>query len=129
MAVVALAAQRSGGSSTMGDLIGTVAAGVGNGIGWMAEHWVLFGMFALFWIAFVAALIQGSGGLDQAWTTIRGWPLIVQVGAWLLFLPVMVGLWVWETTWPLVGRLVLIAGIAGWNLLVLMPSAGRVAQP
>jgi len=38
-------------------------------------------------------------------------------------------LWVWDTTWPLVGRLVLIAGIAGWNLLVLMPSAGRVAQP
>ena len=113
----------------MGDVIGTVASGVGNGVGWMAEHWVLFGVFALLWIAFVAALIQGSGGLDQAWTTIRSWPLVVQVGAWLLFLPVMAGLWVWDTTWPLVGRLVLIAGIAGWDLLVLMPSAGRVAQP
>jgi hypothetical protein len=38
-----------------------------------------------------------------------------------LFLPVMAGLWVWETTWPLVLRVMIIVGLAGWNLLVLLP--------
>lgn len=31
------------------------------------------------------------------------------------------GLWIWETTWPLIVRVVLTAGIAGWNLLVFLP--------
>ena len=46
-------------------------------------------------------------------------------------MPVMVGLWVWGTDWPVVLRLVLIAAVAGWNLLVFVPRAeGRLeAQP
>jgi hypothetical protein len=47
----------------------------------------------------------------------------VQIVVWVLFLPVMVGLWVWETTWPLVLRLILVAGIAGWNLFMFLPKA------
>jgi hypothetical protein len=30
-------------------------------------------------------------------------------------------LWIWRTGWPRVARLTLVAGLAGWNLLVLMP--------
>jgi Trk-type K+ transport system membrane component len=82
-----------------------------------------FVIFALLWIAFAYALIQGQGSLDDAWRWVRGLPLLVQGVAWLLFLPVLIGLWIWETTWPLVLRLVLIVGIAGWNLLVFLPRA------
>jgi hypothetical protein len=32
-------------------------------------------------------------------------------------------MWIWETTWPVVLRLLLVAGVAGWNLLVLLPRA------
>ena len=110
-------------------IIETVASGLGNSIGWMAEHGVLFGVFAVLWVAFGAALIWSQGSLDQAWETVRGLPLIVQIGAWLLFLPVMAGLWIWETTWPLIVRVVLIAGIAGWNLLVFLPRALQAARP
>ena len=110
-------------------IIETVASGLGNSIGWMAEHGVLFGVFAVLWVAFGAALIWSQGSLDQAWETVRGLPLIVQVGAWLLFLPVMAGLWIWETTWPLIVRVVLIVGIAGWNLLVFLPRALQAARP
>lgn len=113
----------------MEKLIETLASGLGNSVGWLAEHGILFGIFALLWLAFGAALILSQGSLDQAWQTIRSLPLIVQIGVWLLLLPVMAGLWVWETTWPLIVRLVLVIGIAGWNLLVFLPRALQAARP
>jgi hypothetical protein len=113
----------------MDQLIETLASGLGNGVGWLAEHGVLFGIFALIWVAFGAGLVLSQGSLDQAWQTIRGLPLIVQAAAWLLFLPVMVGLWIWETTWPLIVRLVLVVGIASWNLLVFLPRAAQAVRP
>ena len=112
----------------MDQIISALATGFGNSIGWMAEHGVLFAIFALIWVAFGAGLIFSQGSVDQAWQAIGALPLIVQVVVWVLFLPVMAGLWVWETTWPLIVRLVLVAGIGGWNLLVFLPKALQ-AQP
>ena len=115
--------------SLMDQVIETVASGTGNGIGWLAENGVLFVVFALIWIAIGASLIWSQGSIDQAWQTIRGLPLVVQAVVWLLFLPVMIGLWVWETAWPLVVRLILLVGIAGWNLLVFLPRALQAGRP
>jgi hypothetical protein len=102
-------------------VIETLATGVGNGVGWMAESGVLFVVFAIIWVGFGAALIFSQGSLDQAWATIRSLPLLVQVFAWLLFLPAMIGLWVWETSWPMLLRLALVVGLAGWTLLIFLP--------
>ncbi|HLO35150.1 MAG TPA: hypothetical protein VK194_03675 [Candidatus Deferrimicrobium sp.] len=106
-----------------------LAGGLANGVTWLVEKGVLFAVFALLWLAVGVALIGSQGSLDQAWQAIGGLPLIVQLVAWLLFLPVMAGLWVWETTWPLVVRLVLVVGIAGWNLLVFLPRSQPVPRP
>ena len=103
--------------------------GIGNSVGWLAEHGVLFAIFALIWVAFGVALIWSQGSLDQVWQTIKSWPLIAQVAVWLLFLPVMVGLWMWETTWPFVVRIILVLGVAGWNLLVFLPKAAQAIKP
>jgi hypothetical protein len=116
-----------GRKSVMEGVIETAATDLGNTIGWMAEHGVLFGLFAVLWVAFGAALVISQGSLDQAWQMIRGWPLIAQAVVWLLFLPVMFGLWAWETTWPLVVRLVVVIGVAGWNLLVFLPRSAQAA--
>jgi hypothetical protein len=113
----------------MGNVIDTLASGMGNSVGWLAENGVLFGLFAIVWIAFAVGLIWSQGSLDQAWTFIRGLPLIIQIVVWVLFLPVMIGLWVWETSWPLVVRLVLVLGVAGWNLLMFLPKALQAARP
>jgi hypothetical protein len=113
----------------MEGVIEALASGLGNTVAWMAEHGVLFGVFAVLWIAIGVGIVWSQGSIDQAWATIRDLPLIVQAIAWLLFLPVMVGLWVWETTWPLVVRVVLLIGLAGWNLLVLLPRAASTAAP
>ena len=110
-------------------MIETVASGMGNTVAFLAETGVLFAIFALAWFAFGAAVIWSQGSLDAAWHWVRGLPLIVQGIVWLLFLPVMFGLWVWETTWPLILRLVLIVGVAGWNLIVSLPRALQAVRP
>jgi hypothetical protein len=113
----------------MEQVIETLASGMGNGVAWMAESGVLFAVFAFIWVAFAAGLIWSQGSIDQAWQTIRGLPLVIQAVVWLLFLPVMIGLWIWETTWPLVVRVILVIGIAGWNLMVFLPRALQAAKP
>ena len=80
-----------------------------------------FVIFGLLWVAFAYAVVTRQPNVEETWQAIRALPLIVQLVAWLLFLPVMAGLWVWETTWPLVMRIVVVAGLAGWNLLVFLP--------
>ena len=90
---------------------------------------ILFAIFAVIWVAFGAGLIWSQGSLDQAWQAIRDLPLIVQIVVWVLFLPVMMGLWVWETSWPLLVRLGLVIGVAGWNLLMFLPKALQAARP
>ena len=113
----------------MEQVIETVASGLGNTVAFLAETGVLFAIFAVLWVAFGAALIWSQGSLDAAWQWVRGLPLIVQGVVWLLFLPVMIGLWIWETTWPLILRLVVIVGIAGWNLIVFLPRALQAVRP
>lgn len=110
-------------------IIETVASGLGNSVGFLAETGILFAIFAVLWVAFGAALIWSQGSLDAAWHWVRSLPLIMQGVVWLLFLPVMIGLWVWETSWPLVLRLMVVAGVAGWNLIIFLPRALQAARP
>jgi hypothetical protein len=110
-------------------VVESVASGAGNSVGWLAETGILFLVFAVIWLVFGVALIWSQGSLDAAWQYIRSLPILVQGIVWLLFLPVLLGLWIWETTWPAILRLILVAGIAGWNLLVFLPRWLQVAKP
>lgn len=110
-------------------VIETLATGMGNTIGFAAETGILFVVFAVLWAAFGAGLIWSHGSVDAAWGSIHALPLVVQGIAWIVFLPVMAGMWIWETTWPLFMRLVLIVSLAGWNLLVFLPRALTSARP
>jgi ABC-type amino acid transport system permease subunit len=103
--------------------------GIGSSVSWLAENGVLFAIFAVLWVTFALGLVWSQGTIDQAWQTIRDLPLILQIVIWVLFLPVMIGLWVWETTWPLVVRIVLVFGIAGWNLWMFLPKFLQAAKP
>lgn len=82
---------------------------------------VLFVVFAALWFGFCAALVADPATLDSVWRAIQGLPLVVQALVWLLFLPLTAGLWIWSTEWPLVVRIVLVVGIAGWNLTSFLP--------
>jgi len=102
-------------------MIEALATGLGNSVGWMAETGVLFLIFALIWVAFGAGLVLSQGSVDQAWVAIRALPLPVQAIVWLLFLPVMIALWAWESTWPFIVRISLVIGIGAWNLWMFVP--------
>jgi hypothetical protein len=84
-----------------------------------------FAIFALLWIAFGAALIFNPGGLDAAWTWLRDLPVVLQAVVALLLLPVVAGLWIWETSWPLLLRLALVGGLAALNLYLFFPRSVR----
>jgi hypothetical protein len=82
---------------------------------------LLFLGFAALWLGFFVALVADPAILISLQHAIGGLPLIVQAAAWLLFLPLMGGLWVWTTDWSLVVRVALVVAIAGWNLIVFLP--------
>lgn len=89
---------------------------------------ILFVVFAALWFGFFVALVANPVALDSVWRAIQGLPLVVQALAWLLFLPLTAGLWTWTTDWPLVVRLVLVLGIAGWSLAMFLPRR-EIAAP
>lgn len=105
-----------------------LGTGLGNGIGWLAEHGVLVLVYGFVWAAVGAGLLLSQTTVTEAWTVIGSQNLVVQAMLWLLFLPVMAGLWVWHTDWPVLVRALLVVGLAGWNVLVFMPRpAGQPA--
>jgi hypothetical protein len=102
-------------------IVNVTVVPMANGIAWMASSGVLLVVFALLWSAFAVGIVWSQGSLDAAWTWLRDLPLLVQAVVWLLFLPVTIGLWVWEQGWPILVRLVLIVGLAGWSILMFIP--------
>ena len=75
--------------------------------------------FALLWVGFAIALAVNREWLDLVWNWVRALPLVVQVIVWVLFLPGMVGLWIWESSWPALVRILAFGGIVGWTLLAV----------
>jgi hypothetical protein len=45
---------------------------------------------------------------------------VAQIIVWVLFLPIMVGLWIWESSWPVLVRLLAGAGIVGWTVVAVV---------
>ena len=80
-----------------------------------------FAVLSLLWLAFAAALLFNRDLLDTVWQSFRSWPLLFQIIVGLLVLPVIAGLWIWETSWPLLLRLILVAGLAWVTVYTFFP--------
>jgi hypothetical protein len=76
-------------------------------------------IFAVLWIGFAIALLVNPQWLDSLWTGVRALPTLAEILVWVLFLPIMVGLWVWQSSWPVLVRLLAFAGLAGWTALAV----------
>ena len=76
-----------------------------------------FAVFVFLWIGFAIALMTNPVLLDQLWNWVRALPLLQETVIWVLFLPIMVGLWIWESSWPMIIRWLATAGLVGWTLL------------
>lgn len=87
-----------------------------------------FAVLSLLWLAFAVALIFNRDLLDATWQSFRSWPLILQIIVGLLVLPVVAGLWIWETSWPVLLRLILVAGLAWVTVYTFFPKK-TTSQP
>ncbi len=80
-----------------------------------------FVVLTVLWLAFAAALILNRALLDKTWRIFRSSPLLVQIVIALFILPVIIGLAVWETRWPIWLRLVLVLGLAWVTIYTFFP--------
>ncbi len=76
-------------------------------------------IFLVLWVGFIVALVMNREWLDIIWNWVQGLPLVPKIIIWMIFLPIMVGLWIWESSWPTLGNLFGIAGMVGWTLLAV----------
>lgn len=76
-------------------------------------------IFVVLWVGFVIAMVLNREWLDQVWSWAQALPTVPKIIVWALFLPILVGLWIWESSWPTLGRLVGFAGLIGWTLLAV----------
>jgi len=84
---------------------------------WMVGMWLAF--FALLW----------ADQLDEIWSWIRDLPLIAEIVLWIAFLPWMLGMAVWTSSWATWIRLVLVVLFAvGWTV-VSIPRRRRRVKP
>lgn len=103
-------------------LVNAVVVPIATVIPFLASSGLLLLAFLALWVGFAAAWLRDPARLEAAWNGLRHRSLPIQAVAWLLVLPVLVGLWVWRRPWPAAARALVIAGIAGWNILVFLPS-------
>jgi hypothetical protein len=76
-------------------------------------------IFAMLWAGFAIALVVNHEWLGLVWDWVRTLPSLVEIIVWVLFLPIMAGLWIWESSWPALVSLLAFAGIVVWTLLAL----------
>jgi hypothetical protein len=75
-----------------------------------------FAILSILWLGFGGALLFNQALLDTLWQTFRGLPLAIQLVLGLLLLPLVLGLWIWQSSWPLWIRLILVIGL-GWTTI------------
>ena len=76
-------------------------------------------IFSILWVGFAIALVVNREWLDLLWNWMRALPFLAEIIVWVLFLPITVGLWIWESSWSALVRLLAFTGIVGWTLLAL----------
>lgn len=75
--------------------------------------------FAILWVGFAIALFVNREWLDLLWNWVQALPSVAEIIVWVFFLPIMTGLWIWESSWAALVRLLASAGIVGWTLLAV----------
>ena len=76
-------------------------------------------VFMVLWVGFVIALVVNREWLDMLWNWAQELPAVPKIIVRVTILPIMVGLWIWESSWPALVRLVGFTGIVAWTLLAV----------
>ena len=82
---------------------------------------VAFSILSLLWLGFLIVLFANQQLLVSAWQVFTGWPLIFQIVVWLLALPLVLGLWIWQMAWAMWLRVILVLGLALVSVYLFFP--------
>jgi len=82
---------------------------------------VAFAVLSLLWLAFGAALLTNPEVLQAVWQTFSDWHWVVQALVTLVTLPVVLSLWIWQTSWPFWLRLIIVLVLAWITLYSFFP--------
>jgi hypothetical protein len=85
---------------------------------WKAPRWLAVGVWSFFtaiWIALAIVLVVSPEAVDELWSWIGEQPTALQLTIWVVFLPVMVAIAVWESSWALWIRLAVLALCVVWT--------------
>lgn len=83
--------------------------------------------FLVLWVGFAIALIVDQEWLDRWWLWLQDLPPVLEIIVWVLFLPITVTLWIWQSSWSTLGRVVGFTWMITWTLLALS-SLRRLAR-
>jgi hypothetical protein len=81
-------------------------------------NWVFFMVMTLIWAAFATALVASPASLDGAWQRFQELPRPVEAVVWLLVLPWMIGLAIWESSWKSRNVRLLVVTLLGLGCVV-----------
>jgi hypothetical protein len=73
-------------------------------------------IFALLWVGFIAALVVNREWLDLLWNWVGALPSVAKITVWVILLPIMVGLWIWESSWSFLVTLLAFTGLVVWTI-------------
>ena len=81
-----------------------------------ASAW--FGLMIGSWLAFAVLAVTSEDTLAGIWDWVRGLPLALELVIWILTLPWMLALAVWESAWSDTSRVLVVLAIAtAWTLM------------
>jgi hypothetical protein len=80
-----------------------------------------FAVMVALWIAFAGALFFSQSSIHDLWAWFKDQSLVLQVPLGILFLPWLIGMWIWESSWPAAARGVLVGGLAWLNVYAFSP--------
>ena len=73
-------------------------------------------IFTLLWVGFAIGLATGGQILTDAWAWLTGLEPFAAVIAWVLLLPVAVGLWAWDADLAPLATAVVLVALFVWTL-------------
>lgn len=94
--------------------------GAGTG-GFFVLNLLALAVVGLLWIGFALAAWQEPELLTATWEWVEAFSASGEILAWVLGLPWMVGLAVWQGTWPDLVRVGLVAGLALASVWAVYP--------
>ena len=75
-------------------------------------------IFTVLWVGFAVGLATGGDLMIDAWAWLTGLEPVAAVMAWLLFLPIAVGLWAWNAVGSALVIGAVAVGLVAWALVM-----------